>query len=78
MAVRNSRPRQSKDYVFADYNGQRFMLVTGSFQTMAIVYYTRKKLLQGKLNIPIVENPKNLTTMLITCSIDENLKFDWI
>ena len=56
------------------------MLQTGSFQTKAIVYSTKKKLLAGKIEIPLIENPKNLDTILITCSNSNEggLKFEMI
>ena len=77
MAVRNSTCRDSKNYIFANYNGQRYMLITGSFQTKPIIYSTRKKLLSGKLSIPQDVNGK---TILITCSKQEDggLKFELI
>jgi len=78
MGARNSRPRTQKDYIFATYNDKQYMLITGAFQTNAIIYYTRKKLLNGKLDIPFLENPKNLTTILITCSKEDGLKFQMI
>ncbi len=80
MAVRNSRPRTSTNHVSVTYNNQRYMLWCGSFQTMAIVYATKKKLLAGKIEIPFIENPKNLSTILITCSKknEGGLKFDMI
>ena len=80
MAVRNSRPRTQTNHIFVKHNNQLFMLETGSFQTKAIIYSTKKKLLAGKIEIPILENPKNLGTILITCSkLNEGgLKFDII
>ena len=78
MAVRNSRPRTSTNYIFAEYNSKRFMLTTGAFQTKEIIYETRKKLLKGKIQVPNLENPKNLTTILITCSREDGLKFEMI
>jgi hypothetical protein len=80
MATRNSRPRTQTDYIFANYNNQRFMLQVGAFQTKAIVYSTKKKLLSGMIQIPQIENPKSLETILITCSkaADGGLKFQWI
>jgi hypothetical protein len=80
MAVRNSRPRTQDDYIFANYNEQRFMLNIGAFQTKAILYSTRKRLLNGKIEIPNMDNPKKLGTILITCcKKDEGgLKFAWI
>ena len=78
MGVRNSRPRTETNYIFAEYNGKHFMLFVGVFQTKAIIYETRKKLLNGKIEIPVLENPKNLTTILITCSREDGLKFDMI
>jgi hypothetical protein len=56
------------------------MLDTGAFQTKSIVYSTKKDLLNGKIEIPKIENPKNLSTILITCcKKDEGgLKFAWI
>jgi len=56
------------------------MLQTGAFQVKAIVYSTKKKLLAGKIEIPLFENPKNLDTILITCSKanEGGLKFDMI
>ena len=51
------------------------MLCLGSFQTKEILYSTRNKLLKGKIEIPILENPKN-QTILVTCSKDEPLKFE--
>ena len=56
-------------------HNQRFMLCLGSFQTKEILYSTRNKLLKGKIEIPILENPKN-QTILVTCSKDEPLKFE--
>ena len=76
MAVRNSTSRTSKNYIFADYNGQRFMLCLGSFQTKQILYSTRKKLLEGKIELPELDNINR--TILITCSKDEPLKFELI
>ena len=67
MGVRNSRPRTSTNHIFVKYNGQQFMLITGSFQTKNILYSTKKKLLSGKLLIPDVETGP-LNTILITCS----------
>jgi hypothetical protein len=80
MAVRNSRPRTQTNYIFVKHNNQRFMLQTGAFQVKAIVYSTKKKLLAGKIEIPVIENPKNLDTILITCSKSNEggLKFDMI
>lgn len=78
MSVRNSRPRTQTNHIFAEYNNQRIMLCLGSFQTKEILYSTRKKLLSGKIEIPILDNPKNLTTIMITCSKDEPLKFEWL
>jgi hypothetical protein len=75
MAVRNSRPRVQCDYIFADYKEQRFMLCLGSFQTKGILYTTRKKLLDGKIEIPFIENPQG-KTILITCSKEDGLKFE--
>lgn len=69
--------RTSTNHIFAKYNNQRFMLCTGSFQTKEILYRTRKKLLSGKIEIPIFDNPKN-KAILITCSKDEPLKFELI
>ena len=56
------------------------MLQVGAFQTKAIVYSTKKKLLSGMIQIPQIENPKSLETILITCSkaADGGLKFQWI
>lgn len=67
MATRNSRPRTSTNHIFAEYNSQRFMIDIGPFQTKAIIYSTRKKLLAGKIEIPKIDNPKGLNTILITC-----------
>jgi len=78
MSVRNTTSRTSTNYIFANYNNQRFMLTIGRFQTKSILYSTRKKLLLGKIEIPVLDNPKNLTTILITCSKDEPLKFEFI
>ncbi len=70
--------RTQTNHIFAKYKNQRFMLCTGPFQTKAILYSTRKKLLSGKIEIPILDNPKNLDAILITCSKDEPLKFEMI
>ena len=80
MAVRNSRPRTQTNYIFVEHNGKRFMLQTGAFQVKAIIYQTKKKLLDGKIEIPVIDNPKNLDTILITCcKVNEGgLKFDMI
>jgi hypothetical protein len=80
MAARNSRPRTQTNYIFVKHNNQRFMLQAGAFQVKAIVYSTKKKLLAGKIEIPLFENPKNLDTILITCSKanEGGLKFDMI
>lgn len=80
MAVRNSRPRTQTDHIFSQYDGKRFMLTTGSFQSKAIIYTTNKKLLAGKIEIPYLDNPKCLTTILIICSKKEDggLKFEMI
>ena len=80
MAVRNSTSRTQTNYIFANYNNQRYMLEAGAFQTKSIIYSVKNKLLRGKLSIPKLENPKNLTTILITCyrNIDSDLKFEYI
>ena len=80
MSVRNSIPRTQTNFIFVKHNNQRFMLQTGDFQVKSIVYSTKKKLLAGKIEIPLIENPKNLDTILITCSKknEGGLKFDMI
>lgn len=80
MAVRNSRPRTQTDHIFVNYDGKRFMLTVGSFQTKDILYATKKKLEAGKIEVPTLDNHKNLSTILITCSKKEDggLKFDMI
>jgi len=77
MAVRNSRPRTQDNYIFVNYNGQRFMLQAGSFETKDIIYGIKKKLLRGKIEIPLLQNPRNLT-ILITCNKNEPLNFELI
>ncbi len=80
MAVRNQQTRTSTNYIFVKYNNQDFMLKIGAFQTMAVVYSTKRKLLSGKIEVPFIDNPKNLKTILITCSKENEggLKFDII
>jgi hypothetical protein len=78
MAARSSRPRTQTDYIFVNYNNQRFMLQAGSYQSKSIIYSVKKKLLAGKIEIPELEKPKSLNTILITCcKVSEGgLKFD--
>lgn len=80
MAVRNSRPRTQSNHISVTYNGQRFMLLVGDFQSKQIIYSTKKKLLEGKIEIPKLDNPKNLSCILITCAKknEGGLKFEMI
>lgn len=77
MGARNKKSRASRNYMFANFNGQRFMLETGPFQTMNVVYKTKKKLLAGKLSIPNMPDRGSRTTILITCG-EDRLDFSWI
>ena len=78
MAVRNSTARTTKNYLSVTYEGQNFMLTLGDFQTKSILYSTKKKLINGKIDIPNMENPKNLSCIQITCTKGEPLKFNYI
>ena len=79
MSVRKRIARTSTNHIFVDYNGQSYMLETGSFQTKAIVYETKKKLLSGKLTMPDIGEKRGLGTILIICSRGKDgLQFSWI
>jgi hypothetical protein len=79
MAVRRPTSRTSTNHIFVEYNGQRFMLESGAFQTKSIIYRVKKKLLSGKLSIPNLGEKRGVRTILITCSTGKNgLVFSWL
>jgi hypothetical protein len=73
-------PRTQKNYLSVKYKNQHFVLQVGNFQTKSIIYTIKQKLLAGKIEIPFIQNPKNLNTILITCykKSDGDLQFDMI
>ena len=74
MSVRRPTARKQISEIFTNYNGMRFMICKEYIVPKAKMYSTRKRLLAGKLNIPVFNNPKN-KTILITCKEDKILDF---
>ena len=56
MAVRNSRPRTQTNYIFANYNNQRYMIQVGAFNVKQRVYYIKEKLLKIIIILIFYEN----------------------